>query len=252
MPLIIEIVDERPTYGYRRVQALLNRKLAAACKQRVNHKMIYRIMKEHNLLLNAPCRRNNSRSHSGRIVCETSDQRWCSDGFEIKCDNGDKIRTIFVMDCCDREIISFTMSTDGYTSEMVQLALIDAVEKRFRIDKVDKKLEWLTDNGSCFIAKETQEVVAELGITHCFTPVRSPESNGMAEAFVKTIKRDYVSCNKISNAEDVMKQMEKWIDDYNEVAPHKGLGGMSPRIFRRWERSRDGNFPGAARLTEAA
>ena len=30
-----------------------------------------------------------------------------------------------------------------------------------------------------------------LGLPLCFTPVRSPESNGIAEAFVKTFKRDY-------------------------------------------------------------
>ena len=30
-----------------------------------------------------------------------------------------------------------------------------------------------------------------LGLRLSFTPVRSPESNGISEAFVKTLKRDY-------------------------------------------------------------
>lgn len=218
----------------------------------VNHKTVYRIMKENNLLLKAPCKRNVPNTHTGKIVCEESDQRWCSDGFEIKCDNGEKVRTIFVMDCCDREIISFTMSRGGYTSEMAQLVLVDAVEKRFGTDHVKEAIEWLTDNGSCFISKDTKQVVTELGMKNCYTPVRSPESNGMAEAFVKTIKRDYVSINELVNAQTVMESMKKWIEDYNEIAPHKGLGGMSPRIFRRQRCPLNGNFPGAARLKEAA
>jgi putative transposase len=35
------------------------------------------------------------------------------------------------------------------------------------------------------------------------TPVQSPQSNGMAEAFVRTIKRDYVRVSPIPNARTV-------------------------------------------------
>jgi hypothetical protein len=38
LPLVRAIVDERPTYGYRRVGALLNRQVAALSKPPVNHK----------------------------------------------------------------------------------------------------------------------------------------------------------------------------------------------------------------------
>jgi hypothetical protein len=31
----------------------------------------------------------------------------CPDGFEIGCDNGDKVRVAFALDCCDREATSF-------------------------------------------------------------------------------------------------------------------------------------------------
>ncbi len=50
---------------------------------------------------------------------------------------------------------------------------------------------WLSDNGSAYIAKDTLDTATALGLKLCFTPVRSPESNGIAEAFVKTFKRDY-------------------------------------------------------------
>ena len=53
-------------------------------------------------------------------------------------------------------------------------------------------MQWLTDNGSIFAAYKTLEIAVALNLEPCFTPVESPESNGMAEAFVKTFKRDYV------------------------------------------------------------
>ena len=56
-------------------------------------------------------------------------------------------------------------------------------------------VEWLSDNGSAYIASDTRDTATALGLRLCFTPVRSPESNGIAEAFVKTFKRDYAqSC----------------------------------------------------------
>lgn len=229
---------------------MLNRQLQCEGLKEVNHKRVYRLMKKHNLLLTGSQRHLEKRSHTGKIVTESSDQRWCSDGFELVCENGEKVRAIFLLDCCDREVISFTASTGGFTADMAQSVLLEAVEKRFLSDRAPHSVEWLTDNGSCFKAKETLAFGQELGIIKCFTPVRSPESNGMAEAFVKTIKRDYMSINALPNAHQVISKLKEWIEDYNEYAPHKGLGWRSPRQFRI--HAINGNFPGAARVTEAA
>jgi transposase InsO family protein len=51
----------------------------------------------------------------------------------------------------------------------------------------------------------------------------------MAEAFVRTIKRDYVRVSPRPDAETVMRQLPAWIAHYNEVHPHKALGYCSPR-----------------------
>lgn len=53
----------------------------------------------------------------------------------------------------------------------------------------------------------------------------------MAEAFVKTFKRDYVYANDLSNAELVLAPLPGWFKDYNENAPHKALGMLSPREY---------------------
>lgn len=111
--------------------------------------------------------------------------------------------------------------------------MLETVEYRFGQPKVNVPLEWLTDNGSCYTAKETVNFGRMLGLKIRTTPVYSPESNGMAEAFVKTFKRDYVYIGNLANAETVLQQLSIWIDDYNNKAPHKALKMLSPREHLR-------------------
>jgi len=67
-----------------------------------------------------------------RVTVPKSDQRWCSDGFEIKCDSGEIVTTTFAKDCCDQEIMAWrAWSGRGLLSGPVQEMLIEAVEKRF-------------------------------------------------------------------------------------------------------------------------
>ena len=74
---------------------------------------------------------------------------------------------------------------------------------------------------------------AALSIVSKFTPARSPQSNVMAEALIKTFKRDYAFCNDRSDAETVMAQIPGPFEDYNENATHKALRVLSPREFIR-------------------
>jgi len=78
-----------------------------------------------------------------------------------------------------------------------------------------------------------------LGLRSRFTPVRSPESNGMAEAFVKTFKRDYVRIHERPDAETVLNQLHAWFEDYNERHPHRGLRSP-PKGFIRSSASAGG------------
>jgi hypothetical protein len=50
----------------------------------------------------------------------------------------------------------------------------------------------------------------------------------MAEAFVKTFKRDYVRVSAIPNAAAALALIDTWMDDYNTVHPHSRLGYHSP------------------------
>ena len=106
------VIAERPTYGYRRVHAILKRQALAAGRKPPNHKRVYRVMKVYGLLLDRHVG-GVERRHDGRIAVNERNRRWHSDGFEIGCDNGEKVRIAFVLDCCDREAMSFPATTGG-------------------------------------------------------------------------------------------------------------------------------------------
>jgi putative transposase len=231
LPLIREIVDERPTYGYPRTTAVLNRRLRATGRGAVNRKRVYRIMKRNGFLLQR-YGRGPTRRHNGLIMTSESNQRWCSDIFEIPCWNGEVVRVAFAMDCCDREVMSYLASTSGISGERIRDLIVEVIESRFgEVDRVPHRIEWLSDNGAAYTAEQTRTFAASVGLVACTTPKQSPESNGMAESFVKTFKRDYVWVHRLDNAQVVMEQLPGWFRDYNENHPHSSLKMMSPREY---------------------
>ena len=75
LPRIERLVAKRPTYGYRRITAVLNRELRAAGLPSVNHKRVYRIMKTNNLLLERSSFDRPERTHDGKVVMMRSNLR---------------------------------------------------------------------------------------------------------------------------------------------------------------------------------
>ena len=106
LPMVQTMTDQRPTYGYHRVTALLNQILMGGGKPRVNRKRIYRIVKTHHLLLQRHTGRPH-RTHDGRVITRQSNVRWCSDVFSIQCWNGDRVHVAVSLDTCDGEAISY-------------------------------------------------------------------------------------------------------------------------------------------------
>ncbi|WP_173672671.1 IS3 family transposase [Escherichia coli] len=235
---IHHVIGELPTYGYRRVWALLRRQAELDGMPAINAKRIYRIMRQNALLLERkPAVPPSKRAHTGRVAVKESNQRWCSDGFEFRCDNGEKLRVTFALDCCDREALHWAVTTGGFDSETVQDVMLGAVERRFGNELPASPVEWLTDNGSCYRANETRQFARMLGLEPKNTAVRSPESNGIAESFVKTIKRDYISIMPKPDGLTAAKNLAEAFEHYNEWHPHSALGYRSPREYLRQQAS---------------
>ena len=228
---IRQLVDARPTYGYRRIAALLKRERRSDGLAPVNAKRVYRLMKQHGLLLERHTGRRRPREHNGQVATTRSNCRWCSDALEFTAWNGEVVRVAFALDCHDRETISWVATTAGISGEMIRDMMVRCVEQRFGAIRAPHPVQWLSDNGSIFAAHRTLEIAVALNLVPCFTPVESPESNGMAEAFVKTLKRDYVRVTPIPDAATALALIDSWMEECNTVHPNSGLAYRSPREY---------------------
>jgi putative transposase len=175
-------------------------------------------MKKHNLCLSGILDRR-PRDHDGQVAAIRSNCRWCSDALEFTCWNGEVVRLAFALDCPWREAIAWVATTAGVSGEMIHDMMVPCVEQRFGGVPAPHPVQWLSDNGSIFATHRTIEIALALGLAPCFAPVESSESNGMAEASVKTLKRVIL----IPNAAVALTLIETWMGDYNTVHPHARL-----------------------------
>jgi len=233
-PTVLEqiraVTNSRATYGYRRVWAMVNRTFRTG----YNRKRIRRVMQLHGLMLAPRVHRRHGRPHLGRVAQPTSNQRWCSDVFLLPCWSGEVISVAFAIDCHDREVLAYVASPRPLTVADIRTLMDRALWARFGevTLKAPHAIQWLSDNGPQYTATASVLYAHELGLVPITTPAYSPQSNGLAEAFVKTFKRDYVDGAELQDAEAVLAQLRGWIEDYNTRAPHSALGMRSPVEYR--------------------
>ncbi len=97
----------------------------------------------------------------------------------------------------------------------------------------ESPVEWLTDNGSRYRANKTRQLARMFRPEPKNTAVRSPESNGIAENFVKTIKRDDISIMPEPDGLTAVKNLAEAFEHYNEWHPYSELEYRSLREYLR-------------------
>jgi len=225
---IRRVLKTRGSYGYRRVTALVNREFGV----RYNAKRIRRVMELNAWTLPRPSKRTTGRAHTGRVARAASNERWCSDTLEVPCWNGEVVELGVALDCADREWLAYVAAARPLSGADIRTLMTDAVRARFGAERPPGPLEWLSDNGPIYTALETVIRAEQLGLTTITTPAYSPQSNGLAEAFVHTLRRDYLAGADLASAAVLLAQLPAWQADYNGVAPHSALGYRAPHEYR--------------------
>ena len=109
--------------------------------------------------------------------------------------------------------------------------LIGAVAPMDRInvdtDQIIPK-QFLSGNGPAYTSHRFRPFAQAMGLLPCPTPRRSPESNGLAEAFFGSLGRDYVYQAWLETLQEAQRQLPGWIMHDNHEAPHSALGMHAP------------------------
>ncbi|WP_322966124.1 hypothetical protein [Sphingomonas fuzhouensis] len=97
------------------------------------------------------------------------------------------MRVAFVLDGCDWE----AMGHVTITAEDVRNLVVATVDRRFApVNRLPEPIEWFIDNGSAYVAGDTRHFAHAIALVPRITPVSVPQSNGIMEAFVWTLKPD--------------------------------------------------------------
>ncbi len=106
--------------------------------------------------------------------------------------------------------MSWVATTNGVDAALVGNFMLQAEENRLASMARRPDHLWLTDNGSCYTAAEIWGFAKQLGLKPVTTPVSCPQSNGMANSFVKTLKLNLSQTGRstrLANGDGAIDQM---------------------------------------------
>ena len=224
---ITDLALERPTYGYRRIWAVLRNEGIG-----INRKTVARVLNKNNLSLPAAKHKNRTERRD-LFTPDAPDQLWETDITYIPTFSG-MTYLMCIKDCFSKEWQGYLYSTTCTASDAVR-SVDDAVSRTFD-GSVAYGLTLRVDNGPQYGSKLFRKAMKLLGIRLEYIQKQTPEDNGDIESFHNSIKTDYIWPVDLSNFQEGKDIIDHAFRDYNEKRPHSSILFLSPREFRkRWD-----------------
>jgi putative transposase len=224
-----QLILQHPTYGYRRVWALLRHREG----ERVNRKKIYRLMKVKGWMVHQRLVTPRPRVQKLRSRASASNERWAMDLTHIYCGSDGWGHLAAVIDCHDREIVGYEFALRGRAKE-AERALEQACLKRFgTLRPVEQTPVLRSDNGLVFQSRRFREACRFYRLKQEYITPYTPEQNGMIERFFRSLKEECVWQHNFESFGQASEKVRDWIKWYNEQRPHQALGYQSPVGYRQ-------------------
>lgn len=91
----------------------------------------------------------------------------------------------------------------------------------------------MTDNGPGYVSKRFNRLCHQLEIRHLYTKPYTPQTNGKAERFIRTLKEQWAYGACYNTSAHRTRALVPWMNRYNHHRPHAGIGMQPP--FARLE-----------------
>ncbi len=223
--MVRRVAEERITYGYRRVWAVLRRQRGVF----INRKRVRRILKAEGLQREVHFPRPRLASN-GSQSAEHPNERWFSDITYLDTTDYGLVGLTVVEDACTREVLAWSLLPSCGAADVFQV-LEAAVLKRFPMSGRATGVSLRTDGGSQYQSTYFQEKARQLGVrVEAYRKCR-PEDGGMIESFNGHWKIDYPWTMEPMTLAETVRRTRTWVADYNEARPHSSLDYLTPKAF---------------------
>jgi putative transposase len=215
-----ELATVRVRFGYRRLHVLLQREGWV-----VNHKRVYRIYGEENLMVRTKKRRKiASQARTPQGPAQHINEQWSMDFVHDRLEDGRSLRVLTVVDNFSRECLA--LEADRSLSGARVAATLDRVAwgrgspKSIRVD-----------NGTEFYSQAMDRWAYRHGVELAFIRPGKPTENGYIESFNGRLRDECLNVHLFFGLEDARQKLEAWRIDYNTTRPHRSLGQMTPTEY---------------------
>jgi transposase InsO family protein len=86
----------------------------------------------------------------------------------------------------------------------------------------------MTDNGSCYRSHGFRRALERRGVRHLWTRPYRPQTNGKAERFIQTAKREWAYARAYRTSAARTHMLAGFLNRYNSRRPHRGIGNQTP------------------------
>jgi transposase InsO family protein len=222
-----------PAYGYRRIQAELERQ-----GWQVNHKRVQRLMRVDNLL----CLRRRKfilttdSKHGLPIYSNLAkdmrltgiNQLWVADITYIRL-AVEFVYLAVIVDACSRSCVGWALQRS------LEAALVlEALRMALRRRHPAPGLVHHSDRGVQYASRDYTQVLEQRSIRISMSRGGNVYDNSLAESFIKTLKYEEVYRTEYQNLEEAKASMQQFLEKiYNQKRLHSALGYRPPREFEK-------------------
>jgi len=215
--------------GHRKVWA----RLKFGQGLRVSRKRVLRLMRENNLL--SPYRKPQGapKDHDGSIGTQAPNVMWGTDGARVFTLE-DGYGWIFVaVEHWNAECMGVHVCKKGNRMAALEPVAQGVLDQFGSVERgAARGLALRMDHGTQYLSDHFQNQIKAWGIAPSFAFLREPETNGVAERFIRTLKEQAIYGRIFQNLEEVRQAVAEFVDQYNQHWRVEKNGFRSPEEMR--------------------